>query len=141
MFLINSKYDLNKPLAVFMENLLSCLYAICLLLSYFNLKVAFVFFDRATAVCTFIFAAQGTLACNSLLQVLGMTESIKTLSISFSSTKTNLTQKWSLNLLACSVKQSGWLAVQVFKRKDFLWFKISQTPVGAPSYLRVMWQH
>ena len=69
-----------------------------------------------------------------------MTDS-KNLSISFSSAKTNLIQKWPLNLLAYSVKQSGWLAVQVYKRKGFLWFKIWQTPVGAPSYLTVMWQH
>lgn len=41
MFLINSKYGLSKPIAVFMEKLLSYLYAICLLLSYLNLKVAF----------------------------------------------------------------------------------------------------
>lgn len=41
MFLINNKYGLNKPVTVFMEKLLSYLYAICLLLSYLNAKVAF----------------------------------------------------------------------------------------------------
>lgn len=83
----------------------------------------------AAAVCTFIFSAQGTLAFSSL-QVLGVTDSKN---FSFLSAKTNLVQKWPLNFLACSVKQSGWLAVQVFKCKDFLLFKIWQTPVGAPS--------
>lgn len=69
-----------------------------------------------------------------------MTDS-KALSISLSSAKTNLVQKWPLNLLVYSVKQPGWLAVQVFQRKGFRWFKIWQTPVGAPSYLTVMWRH
>lgn len=41
MFLINSKCGLSKPIGVFMEQLLSYLYAICLLLSYLNLEVAF----------------------------------------------------------------------------------------------------
>lgn len=83
MFLINSKYGLNKPITVFMEKLLSYLYAICLLLSYLNSKVVFfVLCDRATAVCPFIFAAQCTPACGSL-QVLGVTDS-KNFSISFS---------------------------------------------------------
>lgn len=123
MFLISIKYDISKPIAMFMEKLLFYLYAICLLLSYLNLKVAFLSSVTVTTVCTFIFAAQCTLACSSLLQVVGVTDS-KNLSISFSSAKTNLVQKWPLNLLAHSVKQSGWLEVQVFKCKDFLWFKI-----------------
>lgn len=83
MFLINSKYGLNKPITVFMEKLLSYLYAICLLLSYLNAKVAFLSSVTATTVGPFIFAAQCTPACGSL-QVLGVTDS-KNFSISFSS--------------------------------------------------------
>jgi len=82
-----------------------------------------VFHDRATAVCTFIFAAQGALACSSLLQVLGMTDS-KTLSVSFSSAATNLIPTWPFSLLAYSAKRSGWLAGQVLQRQGFLGFQI-----------------
>lgn len=96
-----------KPIAQFSGYMQSSLQ------SFLSLKTVFVFHDRTTAVCALISVAQGTLTCRSLLQVWGMTNS-KKLSISFSSAKNSLIPKWPLNLLAYSVKQSGWLAVQMF---------------------------
>lgn len=132
---------MSKSIAKFVEKLLSCLYAICLLLSYFNCKVAFCNLWWSYYIVHIIAVAWGTLTSSGHRQVvLGVTNS-KALSSSFLIAKPNLIQNWPLNLLDYALKQNGWLAVQVCKCQGFLWFKIWQTPVGAPRYLTVMWQH
>jgi len=128
------------------EKLLSCLYAICLLLSYLNCKVAFCRLWQSYYSVHIIAVAWGTLTWGTAFKggrlqvVLGVTNS-KALSSCFLTAKPNLIQNWPLNLLDYALKQNGWLAVQVCKSQGFLWFKIWQTPVGAPRYLTVMWQH
>lgn len=113
------------------EKLLSCLYAICLLLSYLNCKVAFCSLWQSYYSVHIIAVAWGTLTWGTAFKggrlqvVLGVTNS-KALSSCFLTAKPNLIQNWPLNLLDYALKQNGWLAVQVCKSQGFLWFKIDR---------------